>query len=130
LLREHEGRRTGNKHATVAEVLRFDAATRRAVVMSGWGRNADWFRNIEANDTAEITIGRQTFPVEHRLVDEQDATEVQSDYERRNRWLRPIVRRVISQIAGVGYDGSEQSRQPVLQRSRPPPSRRGHGRCP
>lgn len=115
LLLEHIGRRTGASHLTVVEVLHYDAGSRRAVVMSGWGLHADWLRNIEANGEVEVTIGRQTYAAEHRLLDEQGAAQVLADYERRNRWLRPIIHRVLSQLAGSRYDGSEESRRSLVR---------------
>jgi len=46
LLFVHEGRKTGEPHATVAMALRHDPQTHEAVICSVWGENTDWIRNI------------------------------------------------------------------------------------
>ena len=62
LLLHHRGRRTGNPHATVLEVIAWDAASREAVVISGFGRRAQWLRNVLAAGAAEIEIARERWP--------------------------------------------------------------------
>lgn len=115
LLLTHVGRRTGESHETVLEVLDFSPASGQAVVMSGWGPSSDWFCNIETNGKAQVTVGRHTYQVEHRVLEEEEAMQVLADYERRNRWLRPIVRRVLSGLMGSKYDGSEETRRSVIR---------------
>ena len=39
---DHTGRRTGRDYHTVLEVMRYDPARREAVVMSGFGADADY----------------------------------------------------------------------------------------
>ena len=58
LLLVHSGRRTGRRYQTVVEVIRWDPAAREAVVLSGRGPRASWFRNVEAGGLVEIRIGR------------------------------------------------------------------------
>ena len=48
LLLIHIGRRTGLRRHTVLEVMDYRKKGPEAVVMSAFGRNADWLRNIEA----------------------------------------------------------------------------------
>lgn len=78
--------------------------------MSGWGRSSDWFRNIEVAGRATVTLGRKTMMADARVLDDEDAVRVIADYERRNRWIRPVIRRVLSQLAGFRYDGTDNSR--------------------
>jgi deazaflavin-dependent oxidoreductase (nitroreductase family) len=96
----HVGRRSGRHYRTVVEVLRTDPATGEIMVMAGFGRTADWLRNIEANPAVELTIGRERFVPVHRVLDEPEAADVLADYERRNRLAAPIVRRVLSHLVG------------------------------
>jgi hypothetical protein len=81
------------------------------VVMSGFGRDADWYRNLRANGLAEITVGRDQFRAVFRDLDEREACNVLADYERRNRFARPVVRWVLGRLLGWRYDGSMPSRQ-------------------
>lgn len=115
LLLEHTGRRTGVSHLTVVEVLHYERGSQTAIVMSGWGRDADWFRNIEANGKAEVTIGRETYVAHHEVLDEQAAADVLAQYESRNRWLLPIIRPVLGNLAGARYDGSEDGRRALVR---------------
>jgi hypothetical protein len=50
------GRRTGLRRETVVEVMRYDPATREAVVMAGWGRKTGWLHNVEAGLAQEVRI--------------------------------------------------------------------------
>lgn len=82
--------------------------------MSGFGREADWFRNVQAHRQAEVVIGRQRFRANHRLLDEDEAVEVLRDYEQRNRLAAPVVRVVLGRLLGSPYDGTESERRRVV----------------
>jgi hypothetical protein len=82
--------------------------------MSGWGRNADWYRNVRATPSSEVLIGRQHWSATCEVLDEQDALEVFANYEHRNRWVAPIVRRILSSLVGWSYDGSTESRRRLV----------------
>jgi deazaflavin-dependent oxidoreductase (nitroreductase family) len=125
----HVGRRTGRRHATVLEVVRHDPQVPEFVVVSGFGPRADWLRNLEANGTAEVTVGRWTFAADHRRLDVTEATDVFADYERRNRAIRPVVRSALSWMLGWRYDGSDGARRRMAEQLpmialRPAPSRK------
>jgi deazaflavin-dependent oxidoreductase (nitroreductase family) len=115
LLIVHAGRRTGALHETVVEVLHYDASSGETVVMSGWGSRSDWFLNVEAAGTAEVIVGRRRFPVTHRVLDIEQASRILADYERRNRWVFPVVRKVLGALVGWNYDGSEESRRSLVR---------------
>jgi hypothetical protein len=61
LLLIHVGRRTGRRRETVLEVMEYREAGPEVVIMSTFGRNADWLRNIEVTPSPEVIIGRQRF---------------------------------------------------------------------
>ena len=88
----HRGRRSGAPYATVLEVVACDRRMPEFVVVSGFGARADWLRNIEAGGPVEVTVGRRTFPAEHRRLELDEALGVFADYERRNRAAGPILR--------------------------------------
>lgn len=112
----HRGRRTGQSHATVLEVLWWDRDTREVVVMSGWGRKANWYRNVLAAGVAEVTIGAERWPARVRALGPAEAAAVLADYEHRNRFMRPIVRRLLGRLADIEYDGSENARHTLALR--------------
>lgn len=110
LLLEHVGRSTGRHYRTVLEVIGYDRSTGQAVAMSGWGRRSDWYRNIEVGGRAKVTLGRKTMMADASVLEDDEAASVLADYEWRNRWMRPVVRRVLSRLAGFRYDGTEDGR--------------------
>jgi deazaflavin-dependent oxidoreductase (nitroreductase family) len=112
---DHIGRNSGSHHQTVLEVIHYDISSGTAVVMSGWGRRSDWYRNIQSAGRTKVTIGRETMNVNSRNLQDPEAVKVLADYERRNRLITPIVRRVLSQLAGFKYDGTESSRLALVQ---------------
>lgn len=116
LLLDHVGRISGHKHQTVLEVIDYDRSSGEAVVMSGWGRTSDWFLNVEAAGHARITVGSQTVGATASVLTDSEAANVLARYESRNRWIRPVVRRVLSQLAGVHYDGTGESRLAVIHK--------------
>ena len=111
LLLIHTGRRSRLKRYTVLEILHWRAEPVEMVVMSGFGPNADWLRNIEATSSPEIVVGSKRFIAAHRFLDTEEAIRVIAAYEQRNRLLAPILRRVLSRLLGWRYDGSEGSRR-------------------
>lgn len=113
LLLEHRGRRSGRLYRTVLEVVGFDDG--EAVVMSGWGRRAGWYRNVTAGGAFGVQVGRHRFAPEVRVLDVEEAAAALAGYERRNRIVAPVIRRVLSRLAGFRYDGSPQARLRIVQ---------------
>ncbi len=111
LLLIHTGRRTGMKRYTVLEIMQWRPNPVEMVVMSGFGPNADWLRNIEATPGPEIIVGSERFVAAHRFLDSDEAMQVLAEDQQRNRLLVSIVRRVLSRLLGWHYDGSVVSRR-------------------
>ena len=116
LLLRHRGRRTGNPHATVLEVLSWDQASHEAIVISGFGRRAQWLRNVLAAGTAEVEIARERWPATVRPLGLAEGAAVLADYEGRNRFAQRLLRRLLSRLAGGRYDGTEEARRAVAER--------------
>jgi deazaflavin-dependent oxidoreductase (nitroreductase family) len=111
----HFGRRSGRTYTTVLEVIRYEPRTPELWVVSGFGAQADWLRNIRANRRARISFGGPTWPVQPRILRPAEAVPIFADYERRNRLIRPILRRVLTWLLGWRYDGSELSRSRMAE---------------
>lgn len=112
----HTGRHSGRPYQAMLEVLRIDHTTEEIVVVAGLGRATDWLRNLEAGGHSEVAIATRRFPVRHRVLGTDEAMAVLADYERRNRLIMPVIRRVLSWLTGWRYDGSpEAHRRVVLQ---------------
>lgn len=76
LLLVHRGRRTRLQRYTVLEIMQWRAKPVEIVVMSGFGPNADWLRNIEATPGPEIVVGSKRFIAAHRFLDTEEAMQV------------------------------------------------------
>lgn len=111
----HTGRRSGRSYRTLLEVIGIDHTNGEVYVLVGFGTSSDWYRNIQARPATEVVLGRERFRPEHRILDERQAVAVLADYERRNRWITPIVRRGFSWLVGWSYDGSSADRAQLAQ---------------
>jgi len=115
LLLIHLGRRTGRRRHTVLEVMEYRREGPEAVVMSAFGRNADWLRNIEATPNPKVVIGSQSFIATHRFLDEEEAVQAIAGYEQRNWVIAPIIRWVLSRFLGWQYRGSASDRRRLVK---------------
>lgn len=112
----HVGRRSGRRYLTVLEVLDYLPETHEVFVVSGFGRRADWLRNIEAAPAVHLQVGRDGFAPDHRLLAAEEAVAVLAGYEQRHRLIMPVVRPILSRLSGVRYDGSAVARGELVQR--------------
>jgi deazaflavin-dependent oxidoreductase (nitroreductase family) len=112
---EHVGRRSGRTYRTVLEVVRYDPISGEAVVMAGYGRGADWFRNVRAAGQARVEFGHGPRPATVRLLDDDAAVEALAGYEQRNRFMAPLVRATLSRLVGWRYDGSPDARRRLVE---------------
>ncbi|MCR6485615.1 nitroreductase family deazaflavin-dependent oxidoreductase [Amycolatopsis sp. OK19-0408] len=104
----HVGRRSGRRYRTVLEVI--GVVDGEYFVVAGLGSGSDWFRNLARQPAAEVIVGRHRFAPRHRVLDEAEAATVIAAYEHRNRWVAPILKRVLSKLLGWRYDGSAAAR--------------------
>lgn len=78
---EHLGRNSGERRFVVVEVIGFER--NRVRVASGFGRSSQWYRNIEANGVAYISIGRfRRVRARPRLLDEAQSAAALAEYAR------------------------------------------------
>jgi deazaflavin-dependent oxidoreductase (nitroreductase family) len=114
LLLRHRGRRSHRLYSTVLEVVAWRPATREAVVVSGFGHRSEWYRNVLAGQAVQVQVARLRFVPAVRPLGVEEAVGVLADYERRNRLAAPLVRAVLSKLAGFRYDGSDAARRRVV----------------
>jgi deazaflavin-dependent oxidoreductase (nitroreductase family) len=78
----HRGRRTGRVRRTVVEVVAFDRERQEALVAAGWGRGAQWYRNLEAAPALEVAIGRRRWrQPRQRFLGEDERAPALARYE-------------------------------------------------
>lgn len=105
LMLTHTGRRTGQTHRTVLEVVRYDPATRTNVVVSGWGSRSDWYRNIKANPAREVESGIDRYVPDQRFLTPDEVYREIVDYKRRH----PFLIRFLGRYLGFLPDDTDQS---------------------
>lgn len=71
----HRGRKTGAVRRTVLEALAHRPIEGEYRMLSGRGRNSDWFRNMQASPPLELWVGRKRMPVTYRVLGPREATE-------------------------------------------------------
>lgn len=111
LLLVHRGRKSGLLRETVLEVVHHDPATRESVVLSGWGRKADWYRNIEASPALEVRTGRDRYVPAQRFLAPEENRAVISDYARRH----PLAFRFFAGALGYPLDGTVDERRRFVE---------------
>ncbi|WP_460573001.1 nitroreductase family deazaflavin-dependent oxidoreductase [Humibacter soli] len=111
----HTGRKTGKLYHVVVEVVRYNSTTGEAVVMSGFGRHSGWFRNVTAGTPTWVDFGRGPVRADCRVLDCDEGAEVVREYEQRMRFAWPVVRIVLSRLAGFRYQDTDADRRRLAQ---------------
>jgi deazaflavin-dependent oxidoreductase (nitroreductase family) len=108
ILLTHRGRASGRTYQTVLEVARYDPRTRESIVCSGWGRQADWYRNIMARGPIAMETGGQRYenPTVRVLAPEENYPLVAAYVRRLPAMARPLAYRV-----GLDVRGPEDRRR-------------------
>jgi deazaflavin-dependent oxidoreductase (nitroreductase family) len=114
LLLTHVGRASGATYETVLEVVEYKPHASEVVVMSGFGKTSDWFRNVRANGFARVTTGGRHFDATSRTLPEEEAVVALTNYERRNRYVAPVVRLVLSRFLGWRYRSTQVDRASLV----------------
>ena len=79
------GRRTGNPHSVLVDVIAHHPAEDAYYVSAAYGPRADWVRNIKANPTFTAQVGKRRFDAEARRVPGSDAEELLMTYIQEHR---------------------------------------------
>jgi deazaflavin-dependent oxidoreductase (nitroreductase family) len=96
LLLTHIGRTTGQLHQTVLEVVRHDQATGDYIIASGWGKRADWFRNVQNSPHVLVASGARRWEATAAQLAVADAANELCDYARRHPYaVRALARLMI-----------------------------------
>jgi deazaflavin-dependent oxidoreductase (nitroreductase family) len=110
----HTGRRSGREFHTVLEVVDHDPVTGALTVVSGFGKRADWFRNVVAGGPVAVDLGRGPRLAGYELVDPAEAELLLASYEARNRIATPVLRRALSAMVGWRYEGTAEQRRRLV----------------
>lgn len=122
VLIEHTGRRTGNPHRVVVEVVARDRDTGTITVASGYGPGADWYRNLLAHPRTHVVVRRQRLPVRAQRVPAEVGAQLMTEYARSHRRAaRRVVRMLGYPVNGKDVDFTEIGRTMPFLRLAPDP---------
>jgi deazaflavin-dependent oxidoreductase (nitroreductase family) len=107
LLLTHRGRKSGLTRRTPLEVLHYDPHSRESVVLSAWGKKADWYRNIEAGPPLEVETAGERYSPAVRFLTSEEAYAVITEYAIRH----PLAARVLERAFGYPVTRSAASRR-------------------
>lgn len=114
LVLAHIGRKSGLPRKVALEVVRHDEPSDTYFVASGWGEEADWYRNVIKNPEVVIHAGsRRLAGTAERLSSERAGEELLT-YARRY----PTAIKSLAGIMGYEIDGSDEGYR-ALGRSLP-----------
>lgn len=100
LMLEHIGRKSGARRYAVLEVVGHPAPD-TYVVASGFGRRAQWFRNITANPRVRVYAGSHApAPATARVLEQPEADRVLAAYVSRHRRAWERLKGVLEETLG------------------------------
>ncbi|HET9591189.1 MAG TPA: nitroreductase family deazaflavin-dependent oxidoreductase [Anaerolineales bacterium] len=115
LLLTHIGRESGLSRRTVLEVVGRKPSTGAYLVVSAFGKKADWFLNISRHPDVTIKVKRRSMPVRARQLPETDGVRALLDYAKRH----PVAFREMSRLfTGKPFQPTAESCRRFIQ-SRP-----------
>lgn len=82
LLLIHKGRITGREHKTPLEPIKFTED--EIYVVSGFGKQSDWFNNIRENPMVVVRIGGKLYDASASVLDKEKAKNILMNYFEKN----------------------------------------------
>lgn len=104
LMLEHTGRTSGSTRYVVLEVVDKPSAD-TTIVVSGFGRRAQWYRNLEANPACSVTIGRHRVRAHARFLSDEESAAVLERYQQAHPQAWKRLRGAIEHAVGHEVTG-------------------------
>ncbi|MFI8520933.1 nitroreductase family deazaflavin-dependent oxidoreductase [Streptomyces sp. NPDC085481] len=102
LLLIHTGRKSGRSHEVVLEVVAHDRDQGTWTVASGFGPNAQWYRNLRHTPRVTILFGRRYEVVTAGFPTPEEGGRIMTEYARRH----PRAARALCHYMGFTVDGT------------------------
>ena len=83
VLLTHTGRNSGRPRRVVVEITRLDRASRTLYILSGWGEQSNWVRNIQKTPDVLVQVGLREWPATASRLDAAQAERELLDYAAR-----------------------------------------------
>jgi len=111
LMLTHVGRKTGSLRQTVLEVVHFDPTTQECIVMSGYGTQSDWYRNIQVHPATEVQVGHRRYTPRQRMLSAEETLRILQEYQQHHPWRF----RELMHLTGYSYDGTPQGLRTISE---------------
>ncbi len=114
LLLRHRGRKTGNEHETVLEVIKTSGD--EVFVIAGFGPGSNWLSNIRAHPPLCVETGRRRFVPTARFLDQAEAVGVLTEYAGAHRRAADLLGK---RLYGGAFDPERLAASTTLVAFRP-----------
>ncbi|MCQ4080946.1 nitroreductase family deazaflavin-dependent oxidoreductase [Streptomyces sp. RB6PN25] len=102
VLLTHTGRLTGQQRQVLLEVAGRDCETDAYLVASGFGVNAQWYRNVRQDPAVTIRVGRRRAAAVAALLTPEECGSAMAEYATRH----PRAAAQLMRVCGLQVDGS------------------------
>ncbi len=104
LLLNHLGRKSGLARKTVLEVVNYDSETDTYYIASGYGKKAQWYKNIVADPNVNIQVGLRRLAVQAMPLEPDESGEMMVKYAKKY----PKAAKALCHLVGYQVDGSPE----------------------
>ncbi len=101
----HIGRNSGEFRYAVLEVVDHDPASGVYWVASGYGRQAQWYQNLQRHPLVQVQVGWRKFAARAELLTLEESGEAMADYAQRN----PKLAKGLMNFLGYEVDNALES---------------------
>lgn len=99
----HTGRLTGQRRQVVLEVAGRDRQADAYLVASGFGVNAQWYRNVRQDPAVTIQVGRRRAAAVAALLTPEECGSAMAEYAAHH----PRAAAQLMRVCGLHVDGSD-----------------------
>ena len=103
----HRGRRTGRSYRTPVEVIAEDGERGEIVVSPMWGEQSQWYRNVVAGSSVEVSRDGESETREWRRLSDAEKREALASYRREHPVYSRVILRMLVSAHGLGGDPAE-----------------------
>jgi deazaflavin-dependent oxidoreductase (nitroreductase family) len=112
ILLEHLGRKSGLTRYSCVEVVDRDPSGETLTIVSGYGVQAQWYRNLQAHPDIDVRAAWGRRPVRAKLLSPSEGADSMVDYGRRHPKMAPNLMK----LCGAHIDGTEADYREVAMR--------------
>lgn len=112
ILLEHVGRKSGLTRYSCVEVVDRNASGSALTIVSGYGEQSQWYRNLRAQPNIVIRTARGRRAIRARFLSKAEGADLMADYARRYPRMAPKLMK----LCGARIDGTEADYREVAEK--------------